>query len=232
MKSSTSLQKTARFAGIAYFVIIVTSVLSISLGSYRLRVEDDMALTIQNIASEQLLWRIGIVYEILMYTGVILLSVALYHLLKGINQPRALTALLCRFGEAIMGLLTVVGSMLTLYMVNGNFAPEAVQDMVSTIFEIQDALMSILMVLIGVGSIIFLHLFYQSRYIPRWLSVSGIIAFAFVAMESLVVLLHPMQDWIFPGLSAILFEIVIGLWLMIKGVKTTYQIRNQADSSG
>ena len=192
--------------------------LSFSLGSYRLRVEDDIALTIENIAANQFLWRIGMVYEILMYTGVILLSVALYHLLKGINQPRALTALLCRFGEALMGMLTVIGSILALYMVNGNFAPETVQDTLTVIFEIQDALMSILMVFIGIGSIIFLHLFYQSRYIPRWLSVFGMTAFAFVSLESLVILLYPMRPWVFPGLAAILFEILIGLWLMIKGV--------------
>jgi hypothetical protein len=219
MNTSASIQKTARFAGIAYFVIIITSVISITLGPYRLRVEGDIAKTIENIASNQFLWRIGIVYEILMYTGVILLSVALYHLLKGINQPKALTALLCRFGEAIMGMLTVIGSILTLYMINANSPADTVQNTVSAIFEIQDALMSILMVLIGIGSILFLHLFYQSRYIPRWLSVYGIVAFAFVALESLVILLHPMLPWTFPGVAAILFEIVIGLWLMIKGVR-------------
>jgi hypothetical protein len=155
-----------------------------------------------------------------MYTGVILLSVALYHLLKEIHKPKALTALLCRFGEAMMGMLTVIGSILILYMVNGNVAPEAMQNTVSAIYEMQDASMSILMVLIGLGSIIFFHLFYRSRYIPRWLSVSGIIIFSLVALESLVILLYPMQPWTFPGLAAILFEIVIGLWLMIKGVKT------------
>lgn len=214
------MQKTARFAGIAYFVIIISSVLSISLGSYRLKVEGDLALTIENIAANQFLWRIGMVYEILMYTGVILLSVALYQLLKGINQAKALTALFCRFGEAIMGMLTVIGSILTLHMINGHYDLETVQNTISIIFEMQEALMSILMVLIGVGSIIFLHLFYQSGYIPRWLSVFGIVAFSFVALESLVILLHPMQPWTFPGLAAILFEIVIGLWLMIKGVNT------------
>jgi hypothetical protein len=219
MNTDASIQKTARFAGILYFVIIITSVLSITVGPYRLLVEGDDELTIANITSSQFLFRIGMVYEILMYTAVILLSVALYHLLKGISQPKALTALLCRFGEAIMGLLSVVGSILVLYMINGDFPAETVQRMVPVIFEIQGALMSILMVLIGVGSIIFLHLFYQSRYIPRWLSVAGMVIFAAMVLESLVVLVHPMQAWVFPGAGAILFEIVIGLWLMIKGVK-------------
>jgi hypothetical protein len=219
MNTDASIQKTARFAGILYFVIIITSVLSITVGPYRLLVEGDDELTIANITSSQFLFRIGMVYEILMYTAVILLSVALYHLLKGISQPKALTALLCRFGEAIMGLLSVVGSILVLYMINGDFPAETVQRMVPVIFEIQGALMSILMVLIGVGSIIFLHLFYQSRYIPRWLSVAGLVIFAAMVLESLVVLVHPMQAWVFPGAGAILFEIAIGLWLMIKGVK-------------
>ena len=219
MKTTAAIQKTARFAGIAYFVIIITSILSISVGSYRLRVDGDIVRTIENIASNQFLFRIGIVYEILMYSGVILLSVALYHLLKGINRPRALTALFFRFGEAMMGMMTVVGSILVLYMVTGNFASETVQITVLAVFEIQDACMSILMVLIGVGSIIFFHLFYRSGYVPRWLSVSGIVIFSLVALESLFILLFPMQPWTFPGLSAILFEIVIGLWLMIKGVK-------------
>jgi hypothetical protein len=219
MTTSGSLQKTARFAGIAYFVIIITSVLSIFLGPYRLIIEGDIGKTIENIASSQFLYRAGMVYEILMYTGVILLSVALYHLLQGINRPRALAALLCRFGEAMMGMLTVVGSILTLYMINGNFDAETVQNTVLIILELKDAAMSILMVLIGVGSIIFLHLFYQSGFIPRWLSLFGIVAFSFVALESLVILLYPMQPWTFPGALAILFEIVIGLWLMIKGIK-------------
>lgn len=220
METTRSFQKTAKFAGAAYFIIIITSVLSIALGPYRLMVEGNIAKTISNIVANQTLYRIGIVYEILMYTGVILLSVALYQLLKIIHKPGALAALLCRFGEAIMGMLTVIGSIITLYLINGEFASETTQKAVSVIFKIKDALMSVLMVFIGVGSIIFCSLFYKSRFIPRWLCLFGIIAFFLVLIESLVLLLYPMKPWVFPGSMAIIFEIVIGLWLMIKGVKT------------
>jgi hypothetical protein len=85
-------------------------VLSIAFGPYRLMVEDDITKTIENIASNQTLYRIGIVYEILMYMGVIMLSVALYQILQSINKAKALTALLCRFSEAIMGVLMVIGT--------------------------------------------------------------------------------------------------------------------------
>ena len=190
---------------------------------------DDIASTIGKIASNQALYRIGMAYEILMYMGVIFLSVALYHLLKIVNKPGALAALLFRFGEAIMGVLTVIGSMITLFLINGEFSQETTQTTVAVILEIQEALMSVLMVFIGIGSIIFCFLFFISRFIPRWLSVFGMIAFSFVLLESLVLLLYPMNPWVFPGVIAVVFEIVIGLWLMIKGVRIeNYDFYNQS----
>jgi hypothetical protein len=220
MKTTNTLKKTAKFAGWAYFLIIITSVLSIAFGPYRLMVEDDITKTIENIASNQTLYRIGIVYEILMYMGVIMLSVALYQILQSINKAKALTALLCRFSEAIMGVLMLIGSIIILYFINSDFAVETIQNSVSVISEIKDALMSLLMIFIGAGSVIFFHLFYKSRYIPRWLSIFGITAFSFIIIESLVLQLYPMEAWIFPGALAIVFEIVVGLWLIIKGVNT------------
>lgn len=213
-----AVQKTARFAGWAYFLIIITSVLSMIIGPYKLMIEGDIAKTIENIASNQFLFRAGIVYELLMYTGVIFLSVALFKLLNPFGHGKALAALLCRFGEAIMGFLTVIGSVISLYLINGDFEAGEVQKSIEIIFQIKDALMSALMVFIGAGSIIFLYLFYKSGYIPRWLSIFGLTAFSFVLLESLILQLHPMQAWIFPGALAIIFEIAVGLWLMIKGV--------------
>jgi len=218
MGSTKLIQKTARFAGAAYFIIIITSILSLIFGPYQLIVDGDVAKSIENIASSQLLYRIGMVYEILMYMGVVILSVALYHLLKIVNKSKALAALLFRFGEAIMGVLTVIGSMIILFLINGEFNKEITQTAVSVVLETKDAFMSALMVFIGIGSIIFCHLFYISRLIPRWLSLFGIIAFSFVLLESLVLMASPMDAWVFPGLTAVVFEIVIGLWLMIKGV--------------
>jgi len=219
MEKNNSIQKTAKFAGWAYFLIIVSSVLSIAFGPYRLMVEDDIAKTIQNISSNQTLFRLGIVYEILMYTGVILLSVALYQLLKTVNKPRALAALLCRFGEAMMGILTVVASITTLYLIDSDLTTKTITNSVAVIFEIKDAFMSVLMVFIGIGSVLFFSLFYKSRYIPRVLSVFGIVIFLSMILESIVLLSYPMNSWILPGASAILFEIIVGLWLMIKGVQ-------------
>ena len=220
MKTENSIQKTAKFAGWAYFLIIVTALLSITLGSFMPMDDVSVAETIENIKENQSLYRINYVYEILMYSGVILLSVALFQILKGINKAFALTALLFRFGEAIMGMIMVIGSIIILYLVNSDFSTESNQKTITIIFELKDALMSMLMVFIGLGSIINFYLFYKSNFIPRWLSVFGITAFSFVLIESLVLHVKPMHAWMFPGMLAIVFEIVVGLWLMIKGIKT------------
>lgn len=47
MKTTNSLQKTAKFAGAAYFIIIITSVFSMAFGPYRLIVENDIKKTIE-----------------------------------------------------------------------------------------------------------------------------------------------------------------------------------------
>ena len=126
MKSIKSIQSTAKFAGWAYFLIIISSVLSMLFGPYKLMAEDDVVKKIELITLNQGLFRAGIVYEIFMYSGVIFLSVALFYLVKDFGKPKALVALLCRFGEAMMGFLTVVGSILILYFINSEFEEETV----------------------------------------------------------------------------------------------------------
>lgn len=213
------IQKTARLAGVLYFSIIITSIIFLAVGSGRLMVEGDMVQSIDNIARNPTLFRIHMVYEILMYTGVIFLSVALYQLVKKVNRTAGLSAMLFRFGEAIMGFLTVACSMLILFLVQQDNAPGSNTVMISMLFEMKDALMQLLMIFIGVGSILFFALFYLNQYIPRWLSVFGIAAFSLVVAETIVLTATDMESLVFPGVTAVCFEIIVGLYLMIKGVR-------------
>ena len=50
--------------------------------------------------------------------------------------------------------------------------------------------------------------------------VFAFLAFVLVLGESLLVLLFPVESLVVTGVPAILFEITIGFWLMLKGVKT------------
>ena len=75
----------------------------------------------------------------------------------------------------------------------------------------------------GLGSTIFCCLWFQSRYIPRLLAAFGILA-------SLVPTFIPLSTIVFASLADLplrrartgipiaIFEVVVGLWLLIKGI--------------
>jgi hypothetical protein len=80
-------------------------------------------------------------------------------------------------------------------------------------------------VFFGLGSTMFCFLWFKSRYIPRLLAAWGILA-------SLVPVLVPLAAIMFSsladaplrrartGIPIVIFEIVAGLWLLMKGIDT------------
>lgn len=217
-----AIQKSAKTAGLAYLLIIVSSILALIFGPFKLISEGNIAETISNIDSNQLLYKIGFTYDLLMFMGVIILSVALFKVLESVNKTSALLALICRIAEALIGSLTVICSMMILWMIGQDGATESHQKTIEFLFEMKDALLHIVFAFLGLGSLIFCSLFYRARYIPRLLAAFGILAFALVFGESIAVLLFSVKSTVVTGAPAILFEIAIGLWLMIKGVNTKY----------
>jgi hypothetical protein len=222
MKSNNPIQQSAKTAGLAYLLIILTSILSMIFGPYKLMVEGDTFATMQNIAANPLLFRAGTAYDLLMFIGVIILSVALYQVLKTVNQSTALTALLSRFGEALGGTLTVACSVLILWLINREDAASKNQEIVEFLFEVKAAIMNLVFAFLGFGTLLYCALFYRSRYIPRWLAGFGILAFFLVFAESILVVLFNVESTPLTGIPAIVFEITIGIWLLVKGVDLKY----------
>jgi hypothetical protein len=70
---------------------------------------------------------------------------------------------------------------------------------------------------------LFSYLFFKSKYIPKILAGFGIISFGLIFIQSLLFILAPeyaampINQIIFWAPSG-LFEIIIGLWLLIKGI--------------
>lgn len=221
MNSKNQIQQNAKIAGIAYLLIIGTSILSMIFGPYKLMVEGDTAATIINISENQLLFRIGATYDLLMFIGVIILSVALYRILSKVNKVIALTALFSRIGEALIGSLTVVFSIAILILINNDSNSLPLNGTIEFLFDVKAATLNIVFAFLGFGSILFCYLFLKARLIPAWLAAFGIFSFTLVFGESIAVLLFSVKSTIITGVSAILFEIVIGIWLIAKGVNTS-----------
>jgi hypothetical protein len=68
------------------------------------------------------------------------------------------------------------------------------------------------------GGVLWFYLFLVSRYIPRVLSVLGIVIES-VALIGIILLLFDVNATMFFFYPVAALELVVGLWLVVKGIK-------------
>ena len=173
-----------------------------------------------------------------MFVLVVLLSVALYVILKTVDKNLALLALFMRFGEGIIGgVVTMLSGLIPLLLLSGEavFATEQLQALVGLFLDVQTAGLYVVMIFMGVGGTVFCYLFFKSKYIPRILAAWGILTYLIMLIFSFVNILLPDL----PEMIAIvlytpgaLFEVIIGLWLLFKGVNVQRRGKRALESAG
>ena len=214
----------ARIAGLTYIAIIILGVFRVNFVESSIVVPENSEATVNNILTNEFLFRAGIASELLMYLLVILLAFTLYIVLKPINKNLAFVALLYRTGEAIIGVTTIVLSGLIPVMLikNGSaLKPETFYTLVKLFADIRGSGLDIVLIFIGLGGTIFCYLFFKSGYIPKLLALLGIVTYLIMLILSFTSILIPISDAVklvfyAPGG---LFEIFLGFWLLIKSVK-------------
>lgn len=224
--AAASVQLSARVAGAAYLLIIVIAMLNVTLVDSALIVPGDAAATARNIVSQGLLFRLGAVGILLMYASVVVLSVALYAVLKPVGRTLALLALLLRTGEAVLGAATVLLGQMALLLLDGTHAPGGIQAdqaqaLAGLLLDSRTAGLDLVLVFVGLGGTLFCYLFLVSKYVPRLLAAWGVITYASMLLLALVSMLlpdHPeMIEVVLYGFGTA-FEVVFGLWLLLKGI--------------
>jgi hypothetical protein len=224
--STASLRMYARVAGALYLLVIVIALLNTAIVDSRLIVAGDGLETARNIIANELLFRTGVVAILLMYASVVVLAVALYVVLKTIDESLALMAMLLRTAEAVLGGTTALFSFFTLVLLKGDggsgeFTPGHAQALAGLFLDVRTAGLDIVLIFVGLGGTVFCYLFYRSGYVPRTLSVWGI--FTYLSMLTLAVVSivfpeHPVVlETVLYGLGGV-FELLFGAWLLFKGV--------------
>lgn len=221
-----ALGRHARLAGFLYLTIIVTSLLSPLLVESRLVVNGDPAETTERIAANGTLYRTGLVYDTVMFASVMALAWALFVVLRGVDRRLALLGLLWRVAEAIVGAVTVLFGVLIALLVGdpgvrAAFEPGQLHSLVDVLLAARNAGFDVTIFFLGLGTIVYCRLLYVSRYVPRPLAALGVVSFVVMLVGAAVNLLLPghrsvvMAGWA-PG---VVFEAVIGVWLLVKGVR-------------
>jgi hypothetical protein len=173
----------------------------------------------------------------MMFVLVVLLSLALYVILRTVNRNLALLALLWRLGEAIIGGgVTVISGSIPLLLLDGEaaFETEQLQALVGLFLDVRGAGLDVVLMFIGMGGTLFCYLFFKSKYVPGILAAWGMLTYVSMFVLGSASILFPglpeSVKMVFYAPGA-LFEILFGLWLLIKGVNVEQWERRARESA-
>ena len=224
----SSTRNPGRVAGFLYLLLVVFAPYRLIYIPSKLFVRGNATATANNVAAHELLLRLSIVSDLLCGIILIFLILALYRLLKGVDRNLAvLMVILGGVLPATIDFVNVLNDAAALILVRG-------ADFLSVFEKPQrDALAMLFLrvhhqevlgaeILWGLWLFPLAILVYRSRFLPRFLGVWLIInGFAYLTI-SLTGLLVPqyedvVSNYAFP---ALLGEMAIMLWLLIKGAKS------------
>ena len=218
--------KAARIAGAVYLSMVVTAPFSLIYIPSTLIVRGNATATANNILAHETLFRLGIVADLITSVIFICLVLALYRLFSGVNKTYALLMVALVLVSAAVGFINVLNNIAALTLFRGG-------DFLAVLDKPQrDALAMLFIRLHGQGNVIneifwglwllpFGVLVMRSRFLPRilgiWLIING---FAYVVLSIIGLLLPQYYDVAFrDAFPALLGELAIMLWLVIKGAK-------------
>ena len=220
----TTNKYVPRLLGAAFLIVALTSLAS---GLLLTSVVGSGGISdiLVGISNRLTLMRIFILGDLVTSLGIIVLAVLLYTVLNKQNKIIALVALGCWLTEAIALAMSKIGASallpLSLEFVKAG-APQH-----SYYQTLAGFLYNGIVIQLGqttellfycFGAMLWYSLFYRSRYIPRLISLFGLIAVS-VALVGLAIEFLGHDVSIFVFLPILPFELTIGTWLLLRGIK-------------
>jgi hypothetical protein len=231
-----SVQRLARVAGLLYLVLVVCGMFS-PIVLERLVVPDDAATTAYNIQRSPSLFGVSLVSWVVIVVADIVISVAFYLLLEPVNRALSLVAAAFRLVySAMLGatLFNLYEAFLLLTDVERGASLEAQQAHAMALSALNSFSAGFLLALIvfGVHVSVLGFLLYQSRYVPRVLSVVLIAAGVGYILNSLADFFVPSHAGLATAIllaPAVLGEFGLTAWLLVKGVKVRKRASSETD---
>jgi hypothetical protein len=223
----TSTRNPGRVAGLWYLLLTALGPLRLIVIPNRLFVTGNATATADNIAAHQWLFRFGIAGDLAGAVVLVLMSLALYRLFKGVDQNLAVLVVI--FGGVMPALLyfvNVVSDLGALTVVRDPaflsvFDKPQRDALAMLLLKLHDHQNTAAELLWGLWLWPLAILTYRSRFLPRflgaWLAINGL---AYVTMSFTGVLVPQYQHKVFLISQPALFgEMAFMLWLVIKGAR-------------
>jgi len=216
-----SNRRTAILVGIFFVIGTVSGVLSmINLGLF---LEDPDYLS--NITANQNKIILGALLILTMGFALTMVPVLLYPIFKKFNHALALGAVVFRGTlEAViyMAQAALWLMLLTLskeFSLAGSSETAMFQHLGALFMQTDTWLAHLLSIVFSLGALMIYWIFYRTKLIPSWLSAWGLIGGLLYFVAPMVGLFG--VDWGFLMLPLALQEMVLALWLIIKGFDQT-----------
>ena len=213
---------TSKVLGAAFLLQFVTSFSSGMFLKQAWFVPGNIGETMLKIADNPWLMRANILVDMLTALGVTFLGVMLFITLRKQNEKIALTALGFYLLEVALLAASRMGAF-SLLRISQEFAaagqPAYLQTMGQVAYESMDFVGNTLHMLVFCpGGILFYYLLYKSSIVPHALSLWGLIT-VFPMLIGTVSQIFGYTLPFFLYAPYVPFEFVIGVWILIKGIK-------------
>lgn len=224
--------KAARIAGFIYLLAIVTSIFGEFYVPSQLFVSEDVAQTASNIIAHERLFRAGFASMLFTFIIDIPLIWALYVVVKPVDKNLALLAVFWRLVETSILCVGAVSQLVALrFLSNADYLKAFEANQLYALARVAESTygssLYVGFICLGLGSTVFSYLLFKSNYIPKALAGWGIFSSLLLSLSSFTILMFPeFRNVIFPGgfLPMFIYELTLGFWLLIKGIKVQQEI--------
>lgn len=222
-------KRTARIAGVLYFLLFVTGFFSLRYVPSKLIKWDDAAATFNNIVTSETLFRLDILAAIIGYTGFLILPFLLYKLLSHINKTFAVGMVLLAVVSIPISFNYLLDEFAVLTLIDKStylnaFQADQLHTQVLLCLYHYDNGILLASVFWGLWLFPFGYLVYKSGFLPKVLGLFLMIGCIGYQVDFLLhFLMTDKYDAMgisnFVRLPGSLGELGICLWLLIIGIK-------------
>ena len=222
----TSINKTARLAGLIYLILVISGIINLMYIPSQLIVWGNSSKTFENIINSELLFRLGIVSGIITFLTFLLLPLVLYKLLNKVSKVHAKLMVIFALVSIPISFINILNKIYVLSLIDKE---EYLQNMGETELQTQVMLhldyynngIEISQIFWGLWLLPFGYLVYKSGFLPKFLGIllmAGCFGYLITFFGGF--LYSNFYKTIFStivGIPASVGEIGICLWLLIMG---------------
>jgi hypothetical protein len=210
-----SYRRTATIVGVLFIIGDIAGVLSLLVTGGLLDGPDSLT----KIAAHQNQVALGALLVLVMGLALAMVPVVMFPVFKKYNEVLALGCVVFRGALETVAYMASAGSWLLLVELSrehaGSLAPGDPHFQTLSALLAGSTAGNLISITFSLGSLMFYYLFYQSRLIPRWLSVWGLVG-------AVLYLASPLLDMFGHGFGLLMAplaaaEIVLAVWLIAKG---------------